>query len=249
LSKRSWKRKAHAHRQVVGLDEALDVVARFARPRRAAEDHQRALRRGEEMMEALHVLAAGVGLRGNIRLGIGGAGLVGQHVLGQRQHHRPAPPGGRDLEGARDVLGNAIGAVDPRRPLGERAEHRGEVDLLESLSVAEVGSDVAHEEDHRRGILERGVHADRGLGRARAARDETQPRAVGELSVGLGHVRRRGLVAADDELQLVLHVVEAIEHREEAFARHGEREVGAVHHQLVDEDVSRGAFAHSWRTM
>ena len=91
--------------------------------------------------------------------------------------------------------------------------------------VAEVRAHVADEENHRRGVLERGVHAHRGLGRARAARHEAQSRAAGELAVGLGHVRRPRLLAADHELHLVLHVVEPIKHREEALAGYGE---GAV---------------------
>ena len=70
-------------------------------------------------------------------------------------------------------------------------------------------------------------------------------RPVGELAVGLGHVGRARLVAADDELQLVAHVVEAVEHREEALARHREREVGAVDHELVDEELAAVARAHS----
>ena len=48
-------------------------------------------------------------------------------------------------------------------------------------------------------------------------------------------------MAADDELHAVLHVVEGVEHGEEALAGNGERVVGAVDHELLDEDAPAGA--------
>jgi hypothetical protein len=104
-----------------------------------------------------------------------------------------------------------------------------EVDLLEGFAVAEVRPHVAHEEDHRRGILERRVHAHRGLRGAGPARHEADAGAAGELRVRLGHVGRAGLVAADDELEGFAVLVEPVEHGEEALAGHAEREVRAVH--------------------
>ena len=38
-------------------------------------------------------------------------------------------------------------------------------------------------------------------------------------------------------------LVKAVEHRQEALAGHGERAVGAVHQQLVDQDVPADAVA------
>ena len=89
------------------------------------------------------------------------------------------------------------------------------------------------------------MHAHRGLGRAGAARDEAKARPVGELAVRLGHVGGARLVAAHDELHLVAHVVEAVQHREEALAGNAEREVGAVDHELVHEELAAVAGAHS----
>ena len=87
----------------------------------------------------------------------------------------------RDVEGARDVFGQAVGRVDLADPLREaeraRAEHLPVVDLLEGLAVALVARDLADEQDHRRRVLERGVQADRGVARARPARHEAQARA------------------------------------------------------------------------
>ena len=52
------------------------------------------------------------------------------------------------------------------------------------------------EQDQRRRVLERRVHADRRLGRAGAARDHAHAGPTGELAVRLRHVRRARLVAA-----------------------------------------------------
>ena len=56
----------------------------------------------------------------------------------------PGSPLHRDVEGARDVLGQAVGVVDLADPLreAERAgtEHLPVVDLLECLAVALAGS-------------------------------------------------------------------------------------------------------------
>jgi hypothetical protein len=52
--------------------------------------------------------------------------------------------------------------------LGAGAEEVEVVHLLEGLAVALVAGDVAHEQHHGRRVLEGRVHADRGVGRARA---------------------------------------------------------------------------------
>ena len=70
--------------------------------------------------------------------------------------------------------------------------------------------------------------------RARAARDDADPGAAGQLPVRVGHVRRAHLVPADDVADR--RVVQRVEHREVALARHAEGEVDAVQLELVDED-------------
>ena len=78
----------------------------------------------------------------------------------------PGRPAQRGREGARDVLRDAVGAVDLRDPFRHRPEHAPVVDLLERLALLLVGSDLADEQDQRRRVLERGVHADGGVRRA-----------------------------------------------------------------------------------
>jgi hypothetical protein len=231
-------------RQRVRFDETADIGACLGCPAAAAEQHHRALRRGEQLAKPRHVVRARMRLRGHEAPRIADRGLPGEHVLRQREDHGAAASGSRDLEGARDEFGNARAVVDAVGPLGERREHRAEVDLLEGLAPAEVGAHVADEKDHRRRILERGVHPDRGVRCARAARREADAGTIGELAVRFGHVGRARLVAAGDEPQAIAHLVEPVEDRQEAFPGHGEGEVHAMDDQLVGEDVPADALAH-----
>ena len=104
--------------------------------------------------------------------------------------------------------------VDLGHPFGQRLEHPAVVDFLEALAVGFVERDLADEQQQRRRILEGDVHADGAVAGAGAAGDEGGGRAAGELAAGLGHVHRAGFEAAGDEVQLLAHGVEAVEHVE-----------------------------------
>ena len=144
-----------------------------------------------------------------------------------------------------DVFRQAIGVVHFADPLGEAErpgpEHLPVVDLLERLAIALAARDLADEQDHRRRVLERGVHADCRVARARAARHEAQARPTGELALRLRHVARPALVAAGDEADAVAMLVEAVERGEEAFARDAEDGGRALRDQGLDEGVPGGA--------
>jgi hypothetical protein len=123
-------------------------------------------------------------------------------------------------------------------PLRHRAEDGAIVDFLERLASVHVGSDLADEDDHRGRILHRRVDADRGIGRARPARDKAQPRLSGQFAPGRRHEGGTAFVAAKDELQRPARVVERVEHREIAFAGHAETAPGAEGDQAVDEELA-----------
>ncbi len=123
--------------------------------------------------------------------------------------------------------------------LRKRAEHPAVVDLLERLALLLRRRDLPDEQDQRRRVLERGVHADRRLGRAGPARDHADAGTAGQLAVRLRHVGRARLVAARDQPDRRL--VEAVEQLEVALARHAERDLGAVHRELVGEQLAAPA--------
>ena len=228
--------------QRVRLEERLHVLRRTRRPTRAAEESERPLRSSEQAAELLDLLGARMRLHDVERLCVRRVGLAREHVLRQREHDRARTAGARRRERSRDVLGDAVRAVDLRDPLRHRPEHPPVVDLLERLALLLVRRDLADEQDQRRRVLERGVHADRRVRRTRPARDDGDARAAGELPVGVGHVRGAGFVAARDQADRRL--VQAVEQREEALARNAEDGVGAVDDELVDEELA-AVPAHS----
>ena len=84
-------------------------------------------------------------------------------------------------------------------PLGEAAERRDLVDLLERLAAQQARARPGRRHEHRRGVLARRVDADgevRGADRARPERDRG---SAGQLAMGLGHERRGTLVPRRDD--------------------------------------------------
>ena len=60
---------------------------------------------------------------------------LAQHVLRQRQHHRPGPAAACGVKRARDEFGDAVGIVDLGGPFGHAAEHRAVIQFLERLAL------------------------------------------------------------------------------------------------------------------
>ena len=230
-----------AHRHPVRFGEALQVGARSRGPAAAADDRDRPLGRGEQHAQPLDVRGGRRRLDLAERIGVGDRRGLDQHVLGQREHDRPLAARHRAVEGVAHVLGGAVGAVDRGDPLRHLPEHPPVVHLLERLALDEVGPDLADEEDHRRRVLERGVDADRRVGRARAASDEADAGFAGELAVRLRHVGRAAVLARDDQLDRVLRVVQRVENGEIALPWNAERGVDAVDLQLIHQNLRGGA--------
>ena len=224
--------------------KSANLISRPVSPSGTADNGNWILRlsngyRNLEGVVRAHLLLGGPDLRPVHRLH-----LVQQHVLRQRQHHRPRPPVHRGSIGARDILGDAPGVVDPGGPFRNRRELRREVDLLERLAVAGAAIDVADEQDHRlRGLL-RDMDADGGVGRARAARDEGYARPMRQRAVSAGHERRAAFLPAGDDLDRG-GVMQRVEHGQEALARHGEEPLAALRDELLHQDAASRALRHA----
>ena len=171
-----------------------------------------------------------------------------QHVFGQREHDRAGPPGHRSRIRARDIFGDALRIVDPRRPFARRAEESGEVELLKSFPIAHAARHIAHEQDHRLRILHGDMDADAGIGRTRTARDEADTGPPSHRAIGTGHESRAPFLAAGNDVDRGLPM-QRVEHGKEAFPRNGEYPVAALFDQAIDEQAcsggrGNGGFGH-----
>ena len=211
------------------------------RPAAAAEQHDRPLRRPQQLLQPAHIGGAGPALDRLEWRRVCHRHALDQHVLGQRHHHRAGAAAGRGIEGARGELGDAGGIVDFRRPFRQRGEHRPIVELLERLALAHLARDLAHEQDQRGGILPRDVDARRRVGGAGAAGDEADAGPSRGLAVGFCHDRGAALVAANGDGDVT--VVQRIERGDVALARDAEHVPHPMNHQLVDQDFGGGPGA------
>jgi len=236
----------HAHGQAEAFGEAFDLPHGRGRPARAPDQQERPLRarqQGGKLVERRRRRGAVDAL---ITWHVGDRGAAPERVLGQRQHHRTGTPAGGHRVGSRHELGDPVGAVDLGHPLGHLAEHAAVVDLLECLALVEVITNLTDEQDHRCGVLKRRMHRDARIGRARAARDKANAGLAGQLAVGLRHVSGAAFLPADDRCDCVLMVVERVDARQIALARHQEHALRALDAQLFDQNLAAIPFA--WRT-
>ena len=168
----------------------------------------------------------------------------GKHVLGQGQYNRTRATGQREPVRMRDVLRNAIRAIDLRCPFGDAAVHAPIIDLLKRLPIDHVPADLANEHDHWRGILRRRVNSDCSVRSPRPARDKGETWRSSQFAVGFGHIGSAALLPAYDEAQLVVDVVQGVENRQKTLARHAERETRVLREKTCDEQLATGAGFH-----
>ena len=165
-----------------------------------------------------------------------------QHVFRQHQHHRPGSAIHRSCKGARHVFGDTCHVVYAFHTFGHAfgtgAEETAEVNFLERLAVARISRDIADKKHHRRGILERGVYTDRGVGGSRPARHKTHTWATGQFAVCLGHERRPALLPVDHKRDLVGMQVKTVQHGQVTFAWHTKSVGYALCEQAFDQQVA-----------
>ncbi len=142
------------------------------------------------------------------------------------------------MKGAADEFGNPLGAVDLSDPLRQLAEECLDVDLLEGLALAHVAGDLTEKQDHRRRVLPPDMKPGRGVGRARPARRHDDARASRQLPPGLCRHRCTAFLAAGGDLDR--RIVERVEQREIALARHAEGAGHAVPLQGIGQDSAAG---------
>ncbi len=232
-----------ADRQRVGFGERLEVGTSPRIPTAASHHYERPLGLCEHVAQLVHVI--GSGMRGDalVARGVGNGRGRGLHVLGQREHHGPGASRYGEMKRVAHHFRHALGTVDLRHPFRHLPVHAAVVNLLERFALRDRAVDLADKQNKRRRILERGMNTDTRVGRARAARDETNAGTAGQFTVSLGHVGGAAFLAADHELDFVTRIVERIESGEIAFTRHTEHHVDAVHFERVNQELPAGAWS------
>ena len=220
---------------------------RRAPPRRAdtgaAGDQQRPLRLGDPRHDLGNRLRGGGPCPGHgQRLDHIGVRRLLQHVLGQHHHHRPRRRRLRLEEGAGNDLRHTRRIVDQVDGLGHVGESLGVVHLLERAPADLRARHLADEQHQRHGILLGHVHGNRRVGGAGTAADERHARPPRHLGIADRHEAGAALVTTDDGLDGIA-VVQSVEDRQIALARHAEDAVDAVSGQAVDDEVG-GATGH-----
>ena len=229
-------------RQVPAFGEGLQGLRGRHRPSRTARDDQRSLSTQERRTNGLNGLGVGrLAATGHARQRLGHHGL-GQHVLGQDQHHRAGSALQGGGKGPRHVLGDARRVVDALHPLGHAlgagAKEGGEVHFLEGFAVARIAGHIAHEQNQGRAVLVGRVHADRGVGGPRPSGDETHAWAARELAVRLGHEGRAPFLAVAHPRDAIGVGVKAVEHGQKAFAGHAKRVRDALFDQALHQTMA-----------
>ena len=98
-----------------------------------------------------------------------------EHVLGQREHHRPRHPAHRHGDRRGRCFRHLVGVGDLPDPFRHAAEHVGVMDLLEGIPPEIPLLHLADEQDQRHRILFGGVHRDAGVAGAGATGDQHHP--------------------------------------------------------------------------
>ena len=226
------------HRNVVAMQEILDRRAACVGPAGTSEHSHRATRPRQHRAQLQQRRRIGMRRGDRHTRYIRHLCQRALHLLRQGDHHRAGTAGCRNIDRMGDNFRNALRLVDLRDPFRDRGKHPPVVDFLECVAAGILMRDLADEQQHRRRVLHGDVDADRAVACAGTSGDEGSRRAAGELAVGLGHVDRARFESAGDQLQLLPHVVEAIQRVEEALAWHFEYVIDTLRHQRVRQDAS-----------
>ncbi len=113
------------------------------------------------------------------------------------------------------------------------------VDFLERFLAHVLFRHLTDQQNHRRRVLLRGMHADRGVGGARAPRDHHHAGAPGQAGVGAGHECGAAFVAAGHHVDAG-KVMQRVQNAQIAFAGHHKHAVDRVGGQHPDQRVGGG---------
>ena len=171
-----------------------------------------------------------------------GVDLLLHHVLGQLDVRGARLLALGELERLAHDLGDDRGVGQARVPLGDRAHHAQQVDVLVRLLVHALEVALAGQR-HQRRAVEVGVRDGRDeVERARAERSQADAGVPGQAPVDVGHVGAALLVAYRDELDR--RVRQRLVEVEGLLPRDAEYVLDALGLEALNEDVGCLAGGH-----
>ena len=173
--------------------------------------------------------------------------LGGHHVLGQLDVRGAGLLALGELERLAHDLGDDRRVRHARVPLGDRAHHARQVDVLVRLLVHALEVALAGERHQRRAVEEGVRHRGHEVQRARAERAEADAGAAGEPAPDVGHVGAALLVAHRDELDRGAR--QRLVQVERLLARDPEHVLDALGLEALHEDVAGFALGHGLLTV
>jgi hypothetical protein len=236
------------HRDRVLLAQARDEIA-GPRPGDAAADQQ-------EGTLGLAQQARGLAHRVRMRrLRVGDAVGFGradrsirersvQDVAGDLDEDRPAAAGHGRAQRRAQQLGDALGLGDLHGELGDRTEHRHQIELLERVLAVVLRRNPAHEDDHGRMRDIRRGDAGEQVRSARPARHQADAGQIRHSRQTVGHEGGGLLVAHVDVFHAVV-VVERVEDVEKGRAYDPEDVPHLLRLEQFDHRVSTRQLGHT----
>ena len=252
---RALAHEGRVDRDVDVLGELAELLGRVRADHAAAREDQRPLRlhqhlecTGDRLGRAGRApLEAERALLGLGHVDVGGADPeVVRHV----DVHGAGAAGARELERLRQELAEVLDALRLEAPLRDHLRDRREVGLvvavflLERAGVVLVRRHLAGDRDERGRVVERVAHRDRQQHRAGPGRGVDGDHLAGGAEVRVGHVPGRGLDPREDDLDVVLMVVDAVEQADRPVPGVAEHVRDLLLDQVLDDEVAATHLGH-----
>ena len=247
------ERRVDGHVHVLG--ELLQLLGRVRRDHAAAGEDERPLRLHQHLQRAADRLRrAGRAplevLRALLRLGHLDVGGADPEVVRDVDVHRAGASGPRQLERLGQELAEVVDALRLEAPLGDHLRHAREVGLvvavllLEGARVVLIRRHLARDRDERGRVVEGVAHRHGQQHRAGARRGVDRDHLTRGAEVRVGHVAGRGLDPGEDDLDVVLVVVDAVEQPDSPVPGVAEHVGHLLLDQVLDDEVAATHLGH-----
>ena len=231
--------KRYGDRQLEALGKLCELLDSLSTPACTTQDRNRCFCLGQAFGQRSYLTGSGCGVDGDVVWRIGHSGHLDQHILGQGNDHRTWTSRGRDMEGARQDLGDPRRIVNLGGPFGGLSKDRAVVHFLKSFTLAHATFNLSDKDNHRSRVLFGDVDTGQGIRGTRPACDHANTGCAREFAIGVSHHGGTAFLTAHGDLDADIH--QGVEYGEKAFARYAKNVLDAMADELTDENLTTGA--------